>query len=151
MEIIWRVYVYKTDIWIMKTVGLFTLALYMYTHIHIYTYICVCVCNVCPQAFQWYLKGNGPLARYVKLRVAHSPGMFPHHQLHIKPLINDPSMHHGTCVTHVPWCMSGLLIRGGGESVPGIPLRMHNANFYVSGKRPISHGVETTVLVSYVM
>ena len=20
---------------------------------------------------------------------------------------NDPGMHHGTCVTHVPWCMSG--------------------------------------------
>ena len=30
-------------------------------------------------------------------------------------------MHHGTCVTHVPWCMSGLLNRGGGENVPGIP------------------------------
>ena len=28
-------------------------------------------------------------------------------------------MHHGTCVTHVPWCMSGLLARGGGENVPG--------------------------------
>ena len=30
-------------------------------------------------------------------------------------------MHHGTCVKHVPWCMSGLLTRGGGEDVPGIP------------------------------
>ena len=30
-------------------------------------------------------------------------------------------MHHGTCVTHVPWCMSGSLTRGGGENVPGIP------------------------------
>ena len=30
-------------------------------------------------------------------------------------------MHHGTCVTHVPWCMSESLIRGGGEKVPGIP------------------------------
>ena len=30
-------------------------------------------------------------------------------------------MHHGTCVTHVPWCMSGSRTRGGGENVPGIP------------------------------
>ena len=28
-------------------------------------------------------------------------------------------MRHGTCVTHVPWCMPGSLTRGGGENVPG--------------------------------
>ena len=28
-------------------------------------------------------------------------------------------MHHGTCVTHVTWCVS--LIHDGGENVPGIP------------------------------
>ena len=42
-------------------------------------------------------------------------------QLQIKPLVSDPGMHHGTCVTHVPWCISGSLTRGGGETVPGIP------------------------------
>ena len=30
-------------------------------------------------------------------------------------------MHHGTWVTHVPWCMSGSLTCGGGDNVPGIP------------------------------
>ena len=25
------------------------------------------------------------------------------------PRVSDPDMHHGTCVTHVPWCMPGLL------------------------------------------
>ena len=30
-------------------------------------------------------------------------------------------MHHGTCVTHVPWFMSGSLTCGAGENVPGIP------------------------------
>ena len=29
-------------------------------------------------------------------------------------------MHHGTCATYVPWCMSGSLTRGGEEKVPGI-------------------------------
>ena len=46
---------------------------------------------------------------------------FPRHRLHKKLLVSDPGMHHGTCVTHVPWCMSGSLTRGGGENVPGIP------------------------------
>ena len=38
-----------------------------------------------------------------------------------KQLVNDPGMHHGTCVTHVPWCMSGSLTCCGGRNVPGIP------------------------------
>ena len=46
---------------------------------------------------------------------------FPRHRLQRKPLVSDPGMHHGTCVTHVPWCMSGSLTHGGGENVPGIP------------------------------
>ena len=44
----------------------------------------------------------------------------PRHRLQRKPLVSDPGMHHGTCVTRVPWCMSGSLILGGGENVPGI-------------------------------
>ena len=28
------------------------------------------------------------------------------------PLVSDPDMHHGTCVTHVPWCMPGSLTSG---------------------------------------
>ena len=66
----------------------------------------------------------GPLTRYVKLRVVHAPGMpgtFSRHRFQRKPLVSDPGMHHGTCVTHVPWCMSGSLTRCGGENVPGIP------------------------------
>ena len=46
---------------------------------------------------------------------------FPRHRFQRKPLVSDPGMHHDTCVTHVPWCMSGSLTRGGGENVPGIP------------------------------
>ena len=66
---------------------------------------------------------NGPLARYVKLRVAHASRMpetfFP------PPRVSYPDMRHGTCVTHMPWCMSGSLTSccfevGGGENVPGI-------------------------------
>ena len=40
------------------------------------------------------------------------------------PRVSDPDMHHGTCVTHVPWCMPASLTGsffevGGGENVPG--------------------------------
>ena len=54
---------------------------------------------------------------------------FPRHQLEWKPLVNDPCMHHGTCATHVPWCMSGSVTRGGGENVPGIPGACATCNF----------------------
>ena len=45
--------------------------------------------------------------------------VFPHRRFRRRPLVSDPGMHHGTCVTHVPWCMSGSLTCGGGENVPG--------------------------------
>ena len=46
-------------------------------------------------------------ARYVKLLVAHVPGMPGTLSLPLR--VNNPDMHHGTCVTHVPWCMPGSL------------------------------------------
>ena len=62
--------------------------------------------------------------------------VFPRHRLQRKPLVSDPGMHNGTCVTHAPWCMSGSLTRGGGENVPAFPAHAH-PQFYVSGKRPM--------------
>ena len=82
----------------------------------------------------------GPLTRYVKLRVAHPlgmPGTFSP-----PPRVSDPDMHHGTCVTHVPWCMPGSLTNGflwswwrGKRSRHS--QRMHNPQLYESGKRLI--------------
>ena len=46
---------------------------------------------------------NEPLIRCVKFRVAHAPGMPGTSSP--PPRLSDPDMHHGTCVTHVPWCM----------------------------------------------
>ena len=82
----------------------------------------------------WLLKTSehGPLTRYVQLRVAHAPGMsetFSRRRLQRKPLLSDPGMHHGTCVTHVPWCMSGSLTWCGGGNVPGIPGACTTRNF----------------------
>ena len=83
---------------------------------------------------------HGSLARrYVKLWVAHAPrmpGTFS------PPLgVSDPVLHHGTGVTHVPWCMSGSLTSGllwsrwwGKRSRHS--RRMHNPQFYVSGRSP---------------
>ena len=67
---------------------------------------------------------HGPLARYVKLRVAYAlgmPGTFSP-----PPRVSDPDMHHGTCVSHVSWCMSGSLTSGflwsrWRKNVPSIP------------------------------
>ena len=75
------------------------------------------------------------LDRYVQLRFAHtfSP-----------PWVGDPDMHHGTCLTHVPWNMPESLINGflwkrwrGKRSRHS--RYMHNPQFYVSiVKNPMS-------------
>ena len=62
--------------------------------------------------------------------------VFPRHRLQWKTPVSYPGMHHGTCVTHVPWCMSGLLVPGGGENVPGIPRRMRTRNFSYLARGP---------------
>ena len=88
---------------------------------------------------QW-LAGQGVLTRYVILRVVHAPGMpgtVSRHRLQRKPLVSsDPGMHHGTCVTHVPWCMSGSLTRGDGEKFPGIPGACTTRNFTYLARGP---------------
>ena len=79
-----------------------------------------------------YRNQYGPLTRYVKLWVAHArgmPGTFSPPPLQRKRLVNDPGMHHGTCVTHVPWCMTGSLTHGDGENVPGTPGACATRNF----------------------
>ena len=83
---------------------------------------------------------HGLLTRYAKLRFVHAPGMpgtfFP------PARVSDTDMHHGTCVTHVPWCMPGSLTSGslwsrwrGKRSRHS--RRMRNPQFYVSGKSSI--------------
>ena len=68
-------------------------------------------------------------------------------------------MHHGACITHVPWCIPGLLTSGffwsrwrGKRSRHS--RRMHDPKFNISGKRPIiNHGwscvIHCQTIVSY--
>ena len=68
-----------------------------------------------------------------KIAGAHAPGMpgtfSPSSQ------VSDPDMHHGTCVTHVPWCMPGSLTSGflwnwrRGETFPAIHGACATCNF----------------------
>ena len=84
---------------------------------------------------------HSPWASYQIRKIAgcacagNAGNVFPCDRLQRKPLASDPGMHHGTCVTHVPWCMSGSLTRGG-KTFPVIPAHAH-PQFYVSGKRPM--------------
>ena len=64
---------------------------------------------------------HGPLTIYVKLRLRmrrECRERFSRHRRQRKPLVNDLGMHHGTCVTHVPWRMSGSRA---GEKLPAFP------------------------------
>ena len=75
-----------------------------------------------------------------KIAGAHAPGM--PETFSPPPRVSNPDMHHGTCVTHVPWCMPGSLtrvflwIRGRGKHSRH-SRRMRNPQFCVSGKRPM--------------
>ena len=74
------------------------------------------------------------------LRVAHTPGM--QGTVSPPPRVSDPDMHHGTCVTHVPWCMpdrltSGFLWSRRWENVPGIPGACATRNFTYLARGPL--------------
>ena len=86
------------------------------------------------------VSSHGPLARYIKLRVAHAPGM--PRTSSPPPRVSDPDMHHSTFVTHVPWCIPGSLNSGflwcrwQGKRSRHFR-RLRNPQFYESGKSPI--------------
>ena len=68
-----------------------------------------------PRSLEVYVDSfHRPLTRYVKLRVVHAPGM--PRTFSPPPRVSDPDMHHGTCVTHMPWrmpcCKPGSLTSG---------------------------------------
>ena len=78
-------------------------------------------------AYQW---ASYQIRKIVDCACAGNAGnVFPRHRIQRKPRVSDPGMHHGTCVTRVSWSMSGLLTRGGGETIPGIPGACANHNF----------------------
>ena len=61
---------------------------------------------------------------------------FPRHRLKKKTLYSNPDKHRCTCVTYVPWCMSGSLTSVAGKS-SRLSGRMRKPHFCVSGKRPM--------------
>ena len=77
--------------------------------------------------------------------------VFPATDFQRKPLVSDPDMHHGTCATHVPWCMSGSLTRNGGENVPGIPgaCATRNCTYLVRGPCRVRHHILQNAHKSY--
>ena len=81
-----------------------------------------------------HVEHNRPLARYVKLRIVNAPGMpgtFPRYPFQRKSLVIYPGVHHGTCTTHVPWCMSGSITLGGGKTFPAFPAHVQPAIFRI--------------------
>ena len=120
------------------------------SHMHVYSgpalglgihkpfYQFSCHENLC--CFKINKSVNVPVTRYVKLRVAHAPGIPGTFFLPITR-VNDPDMHRGTCLTHVPWCMSGSLTSDFFWKWRGKRSHhfrcMRNPQFYISGKRPM--------------
>ena len=86
--------------------------------------------NKCPPGKR---ASHGPLARYVKLRVAHAPGMLGTFS---PPLgVSDPDMHPDACRDR------SLVVTfevSGGKNVPGIPGACAIRNFAYLGRSPLA-------------
>ena len=82
---------------------------------------------------------HGPLTRYVTCRIARAPGMPG--TFSPPPRVSDPDMSHGTCVTHVPWCMPGSITSGFFWSRWRGKRSPHSRRFCVTGKRPMERGL----------
>ena len=81
----------------------------------IITIVIVALCEIMP----WASYQIGKIAGCAC--AGNAGNVSPRRRFQRKPLVSDPGMHHGTCVTHVLWCMSGSLTCGDGENVPSIP------------------------------
>ena len=92
----------------------------------------LCICTVRNEvntrlfAFPW---ASYQISKIAGCACAGNAGDVFRQRIQKKPLISDPDRHHGTWVAHVPWSMSGSLVRGGGENVPGIPGACATRNF----------------------
>ena len=94
-------------------------------------YFClVCVSLVqFKDALQW---ASCQIRKFVDAHAPGMPGTFSP-----SPQVSDPDMHHGTCVTHVPWCMSGSLTSGflwnrrRGKTFPAFPAHAQPAIFRI--------------------
>ena len=79
----------------------------------------------CPGSFRW---------QWVSCQIRKIAGCACARNVSPPPWVNDPDIHHGTCVTHVPWCISESLTSGFlwsrcWENVPGIPGTCVTRNF----------------------
>ena len=100
-----------------------------YTTMHNFiTEMCTCMnISVTKGCIGKYVMGLMRWASYHIRKIAgfacagNAGNVFPRRRFQRETLVSDPGMHHGTCVTHVPWCMSGSLTCGDRENVPGIP------------------------------
>ena len=71
------------------------------------------------------------------------------------PRVSDPGMHHGTCVTHVPWCMPGSLTsaflwirwRGKRPDIPGA-CAIRKFTYLVRGPLRRGEQIQTRLWVS---
>ena len=74
--------------------------------------------------------------------------VFSRHRLQRKPLVSDPGMHHGTCVTHVPWCLPGSLTRGDRENIPGITSACATIRLTYLARGPYCYHFSSNVWIS---
>ena len=101
----------------------------------------------CVTSFCGHLaSAHGPLTRYVKLQVLHSPGTFS-----LPPRVSDPDKHQGTCVCRDA-CLDRSLMAsfkvGSGKNIPGIPGVCATRNFTYLVRGPFTYNIRLSPLIS---
>ena len=108
------------------------------------TLIVIDVRGICDLCVYTQLSTKWASCQIRKIAGAHAPGMPG--TFSPSPQVSDPDMHHGTCVTHVPWCMPGSLTssflwnRRRGKTFPGIPGACATCNFTYLVRGPWPNG-----------
>ena len=69
--------------------------------------------------------------------------VLPRHREQWKPLVSVSRMHHGTCDTHVPLCMSRSLTCGGSENVLVFPAQAQPASLRIWQE---AHGKQLSIV-----
>ena len=101
-------------------------------------------CHGLWMAIRWmkFLMGLLPDTQNCELRMRREcRECIPRHRFQRKPIVSDPGIHHDTCATHVPCCMSGSLTHSGGEKVPGIFGVCVARNFAYLARGPYSDAI----------
>ena len=108
-------------------------------------------CWLISPEMNWLLSHHEIFVSWASCQIRKTAGCACKGKVFPPPWVSYHDVHHGTCVTQMPWCMPGSLTSGfhwsrwqGKRSWHS--RRMRHPQFYVSGKRPMELYISTNIV-----